>query len=108
MNTLQQKLNAEMAEFKKTYETMTPTQIYNDWYIIGFYEAYYELLLYINDNEDTYCGSQEILDWLNTFKNPFGFLYSEWLSADGALSYDWDDMFDFIEEVYKDCMANRH
>jgi hypothetical protein len=90
--TLKQKLDNEMQKFKKSYETMTPTQVYNDWYIIGFYESYYEMLThYIQANE-----IQDILDWLNTYENPLGFLYSEWLSCDDAFSGLWDDMIEWL------------
>lgn len=105
MNTLAQKLNNEMAEFKKTYETMTPIQIYNDWYIIGFYEAYYEMLMSDFIDWDDYSHIEK---WLCEFECPLQFLYDEWLSADGAFDHDWDVMFDFIEEVYEDCMRNSH
>lgn len=92
---LKQKLDKEMTEFKATYETMTPTQVYNDWYIIGFYEAYYEMLTHhivAEQNED-------ILEWLNTYENPLGFLYSEWLSCDGQLSHLWDDMIAWLQDL---------
>ena len=98
MNTLKQKLDNEMQEFKATYETMTPTQVYNDWYIIGFYEAYYEMLTHhimAEQNED-------ILEWLDTYENPLGFLYSEWLSCDGQLSHLWDDMIAWLQDLKDD------
>jgi hypothetical protein len=105
MNTLRQKLNNEMAEFKKSYEAMTPTQIYNDWYIIGFKEEYYDMLMSDFVDWDDY---DYIAKWLCEFECPLQFLYNEWLSADGEFDHDWDIMFDFIEEIYRDCMANRH
>lgn len=105
MDTLQQKLNNEMVEFKKTYETMTPTQVYNDWYIIGFYEEYYQMLITDFVDWDDY---DYIAKWLCEFEYPINFLYSEWLGVDDALNHDWDVMFDFIEEVYRDCVINRH
>jgi hypothetical protein len=97
MNTLRQKLNNEMAEFKKTYEAMTPTQVYNDWYVIGFKEEYYEMLMCDFIDWENYS---DIEKWLCEFEYPLQFLYDEWLSADGAFDHDWDAMFDFIGEVY--------
>lgn len=103
--TLKQKLDNEMQEFKKSYEAMTPTQIYNDWYMIGFHEEYYEMLSNILVDCDDY---DYIAKWLCEFERPIQFLYSEWLSADGVFNYDWNEMLDFTKEVYRDCMANRH
>lgn len=104
MNTLRQKLDKEMTEFKATYETMTPTQIYNDWYIISFYEAYYEMLAYYIEVEQ----NEDILEWLNTYENPLGFLYSEWLSCDGALSHLWDDMIAWLQDLKCDVEENSY
>jgi hypothetical protein len=106
MKELKEKLNKEMQEFKKSYETITPTQIYNDWYIISFYESYYEMLIYICDNEDAYCGCQAILDWLSTYENPLGFLYSEWLSCDTAFCGLWDDMIAWLWDLKCDVEEN--
>ena len=74
MNTLKQKLDNEMQEFKKAYDTMTPTQVYNDWYIISFYESYYEMLTFYIEEEDDKIS--DILEWLDTFKSPLRFLYN--------------------------------
>lgn len=104
MDALRQKLNDEMTEFKKSYETMTPIQIYNDWYIIGFKEAYYDMLMNGVDWDDY----DYIAKWLCEFNNPLQFLYDEWLSADGEFDHDWDMMWDFLESVYKDCLRNKH
>lgn len=95
MNTLAQKLNNEMAEFKAIYETMTPTQVYNDWYVIGFYESYYEMLSYYIEVEQ----NEDILEWLGAYENPLGFLYSEWLFCDGALCLLWDDMIAWLQDL---------
>lgn len=88
-----EKIEAEMEQFRKSYDTMTVTQIYNDWYIIGFYEAYSELLSsdYLKDQ-----GVDDEIAWLAEKENPLRYLYDEWLDADGAMSYDWDDMLDFV------------
>ena len=102
--TLKQKLNNEMQEFKKTYETMTPTQVYNDWYIICFYESYYEMLTHYTQVNEI----QNILDWLNTYENPLGFLYSEWLSCDGAFCGLWDDMIAWLMDLKCDVEENSY
>lgn len=100
--TLKQKLDNEMTEFKSTYVTMTPAQVYNDWYIIGFYEAYYGMLVHhIEENR-----IQDILEWLDTYENPLGFLYSEWLSCDRQLSHLWDDMIAWLQDLKYDVEEN--
>jgi hypothetical protein len=104
MEILKQKLNNEMTEFKKSYETMTPTQIYNDWYIICFYESYYEMLIHYTQVNEI----QDILDWLNTYENPLGFLYSEWLSCDGAFCGLWDDMIAWLQDLKCDVEENSY
>lgn len=105
---LTQKLDNEMQKFKKTYETMTPTQVYNDWYMICFYESYYEMLTYISDDKDVYRGCEDILDWLNTYENPLGFLYGEWLSCDGAFCCLWDDMIAWLMDLKCDVEENSY
>ena len=102
--TLKQKLDNEMQEFKNTYETMEPMQIYNDWYIISFYEAYYEMLTYHIEEE----RNEDILEWLNTYENPLGFLYDEWLSCDGALTHLWDDMIAWLQDLKDDVETNSY
>ena len=102
MNALKQKLDNEIQEFKKTYETMTLTQVYNDWYIIMFYESYYEFLTYLIEDEYSGYNSKDILKWLDTFENPLGFLYSEWLSCDGAFCMLYDDMIAWLADLMDD------
>lgn len=104
---LKQKLDNEMQEFKATYETMTPTQVYNDWYIICFYESYYDMLTHIGSDESTY-DAHDIIDWLNTYENPLGFLYSEWLSYDGAFCGLWDDMIAWLYDLKCDVEENSY
>ena len=96
---LKPKLDNEMQEFKKKYETMTPTEIYNDWYIIMFYESYYKFLTHLIKDETSWYKAKDILEWLNTFENPIGFLYIEWLSCDGAFCMLWDDMIAWLADL---------
>lgn len=92
-------LSNERNEFVQSYTHMDRQQIYNDWYIIGFYESYYELLM----SDFVECEEyEEIFKWLCTFSQPLHFLYEEWLSADGAFNHDWEEMWDFVETVYKE------
>lgn len=102
MTKLREKLDKEMQEFKNEYLPMAPTEVYNDWYIIMFYESYYEMLVYYieeNLNED-------IIEWLNTYDNPIGFLYCEWVSCDGSFCMLWDDMVAWLQDLKDDVEIN--
>lgn len=90
-------LDKEVKTFRKSYNNLKPIQIYNDYYIIGFYEEYYEMLM--SDYVDDYLSDEEI-KWLSKLQNPLGFLYTEWMYCDDAFSHNWDNMLDFIHEVY--------
>lgn len=90
------KLDAEITEFRKSYEDKTKKEIYNDWYVINFYESYYELLV------NNICDIKtDVVRWLNSFRRPLAFLYDEWLSCDDCFSERWDDMVDWIENLYR-------
>lgn len=90
------KLDAEITEFRKSYEDKTKKEIYNDWYVINFYENYYELLV------NNICDIKtDVVRWLNSFRRPLAFLYDEWLSCDDCFSERWDDMVDWIENLYR-------
>ena len=94
-----QKLDKEMQDFKKTYETMESIKVYNDWYIICFYESYYEMLYHINQDNSGYSDCESILRWLDTFEKPLKFLYDEWMSGDGEFSMFWDDMINWLYDL---------
>lgn len=97
--TLREKLDHEMNEFKASYNDMSNTEIYNDWYIIGFHESFYEMLScdFVESNID-----EDIIDWLIKKETPISYLYQEWLSCDGEMSYSWDDMVKWLEGVYSE------
>jgi hypothetical protein len=44
-----------------------------------------------------------MIKWLDTFENPLGFLWKEWMDCDGSLCLLWDDMiawlYDLKEEI---------
>lgn len=93
-------LDKEMQAFKDSYKSMTTTQVYNDWYIIGFYQEYYDMLttgisgqLWLDDS---------VMAWLTEKENPLGFLYDQWMSCDGSFSHDWEDMLDWVNLVYRE------
>ena len=97
-DNLVEKVENEMKSFKASYENMSPTQVYNDWYIIGFKEEFYEMLTSDFTKESHYAES---LVWLSSFENPLQFLYDQWLSCDGAFNHDWDEMLDWINSIYE-------
>ena len=89
-----EKLDKEMKEFRESYNSMEVIQIYNDYYIIGFYETILELL------ESDYVENDyiEILEWLNTKDKPLEFLYETWMNVDGPFTFSWTDNIDWIEK----------
>ena len=100
MNTrtiFRENLNREIREFRKSFQNVQPTGVYNSFYRIHFYEEYY--LLLISDFIGKYT---QLVEWLSKFENPLAFLYSKWLNHDGAFSGDWNDMVNFITNLYEE------
>ena len=101
MNTkelLKQKLDNEYSKFMTNTLKLEPMQIYNDWYVIMFYETYYEFIVYCCDTDE--YGLDEVIVWLNTFKNPLDYLYNEWLDCDRHWSLRWDDLCEWLKDLY--------
>ena len=90
-------LNREMQDFRQSFKSMRPVDVYNSFYKINFYEEYYMLL--VTDFIDEYA---QILEWLSKLSYPLAFPYNEWLSCDGAFSADWNDMINFITNLYEE------
>ena len=90
-------LNREMQDFRQSFKSMQPVDVYNSFYKINFYEEYYMLL--VSDFIDEYA---QILEWLSKLSYPLAFLYDEWLSCDGAFSGDWNDMINLIINLYEE------
>lgn len=91
------KFYKEIYEFRSSYIGMDSMQIYNDWYIIGFYETYFDMLSsgYVSDRIN-----DEIIQWFLSKDKPLAFLYDEWMDCDATISPDWNDMLNWIEELY--------
>ena len=91
------KIDSEMDRFRDSYKTMEYIQIYNDYYIIGFYETIHEILTsdYVKDNYP------EILKWLNTKENPLAYLYEKWMDMDGSFDFGWDENINWINILYR-------
>lgn len=106
-DALKEKVEAERKEFKEQYVSgqYETKRVYEDWYIIGFYESYTELLTcdYITEK-----GLEEEIRWLASLASPLGFLYEEWMGCDAAFSHDWDDMIDFICITYQEVVRDRN
>ncbi len=66
-------IDKEMEEFKASYKSLGVQEAYNDWYTIGFYESYYDMLScdFIDDKNI----EGEIL-WLSGKEKPLAFLYN--------------------------------
>ena len=90
-------LNREIQDFRQSFKSMQPVDVYNSFYKINFYEEYYMLL--VTDFIDEYA---QILEWLSKLSYPLAFLYDQWLSCDGAFSGDWNDMVNFITNLYEE------
>lgn len=90
-------LDEEMQAFKDLYKTMSTTQVYNDWYIISFYESYYDMLA----SDLVQCRLDDsAIAWLAEKESPLDYLYDKWMSSDGSLSLNWDEMLDFVVSTY--------
>ena len=96
---LKEKLKREITEFRNYYSGVQSTKVYRDWYMIGFKEAYYEMLMSDFANDDSY---NEVFEWLNQFEMPIDFLYNEWLSCDSVFNHDWDEMLRWLENLHEE------
>ena len=96
--TLCMKISAELNEFFYEELKLTKIKIYNDYYIIGFYEHYCDVL----SSEDILTRNlDDAIMWLASKEKPLKFLYDKWQEYDDvAMSYAWDDMLNWIVELY--------
>lgn len=94
-----EKLEKEMQEFRASYESKSPMEVYGDFNKIAFWEEYYSLFTsdYLSNDNDTH-----IVNWLSEIENPMQFLYDQWLDADIAFDHDRDIMSDWLESLYDD------
>ena len=99
VDILVEKVHKERDDFRKIHSIMNSMEVYNNWYKIGFFEEYSNLLTsgYI---ESEYFEDE--IRWLCGFENPLHFLYDKWLKCDGAFNYDWDEMLEWIKIIYKE------
>ena len=96
-------LETEIRNFRKSYDNMSSAHAYNDWYIIGFCESYFDLFMSGYAEYDDY---KEIYKWLSEIKSPLGYLYDVWICGDAAFNHNWDMMWDFVETEYKNYSKN--
>lgn len=97
--TLCSRLDEEISAFRNSYKAKDYTDIYNDWYKIGFYETYYEMLKSLS--KEAIELNYKIIEWLSNFRSPLVFLYDEWLGIDDPVDMSYEAMMDFIYFVYK-------
>lgn len=93
-----EKMDAEMTAFRKSYEKMSAIQIYNDWYIIGVKEEFYEMLKsgFIDNQE-----FEEELAWLAEMDAPIQYMYDYWMDCDdGAFNHNWEFLLDLVCDAY--------
>lgn len=94
---LTKKVSEERNVFRLHYADKNPLDVYDDCYKINFYEEYYGLL---TSNFTDFTKNNEVVEWLCQYENPIAFLYEQWLSCDDAFSGDWDEMLDWLDEIY--------
>lgn len=94
---LSEKIDIEISEFKSHYEGLSPMAVYNDSYKINFFESFKNMLS--NDYIDNdYNG--KVIAWLSEKNSPIDFLHEMYMGSDGEMSYDWDDMMEWVKGVY--------
>jgi len=95
---LADKVSAELHEFDETYKSMEYMQIINDWYIIGIYNCYHDMLTsdYVKNSL-----SPNIAEWLLSKEKPLAFIYDDFISSDFYFSEIWDDLLEFITNAYE-------
>lgn len=91
------KIDIEMSDFKSQYEELSPLEVYNDSYKINFFESFKNMLC--NDYIDNDVNAN-LIAWLSEKNNPIDFLYDAYIGSDVEMSYDWDDMLDWMAGVY--------
>ena len=91
------KIDIEMSDFKSQYEELSPLEVYNDSYKINFFESFKNLLCNDIMNKDI---NSNLMVWLSEKNNPIDFLYDAYIGSDVEISYAWDDMLDWIADVY--------
>lgn len=96
---LEEKLDSEIAEFRASYNKLSVAETYNDWYVIGFMEEYFDALS--SDNVSQRLGEKE-MSWLTSKEKPLSFLYDFWMGVDGAMDHDWEAIFDFVRNAYNE------
>lgn len=89
-------IDNEIKEFRENYASF-PETAYGDYYTIFFIESYYNMFASIADKID-----EDVICWLNKHKNPLDFLYGKWLSCDGNFSESWDDMSNWVEQLFNE------
>lgn len=90
------KVMAELGDFKKNNLTKRPEDIYDNWYVIGFYEEYASLIC----DSDVIADDEEMVKWLLSKENILECIYDEWLyTSEYAFNHDWDDMYSFLFEM---------
>ena len=94
-----EKIEAEIEEFRNSYNDFSIIQTYNDWYIIGFYECLYEAFA---DHLLENSVSLEAMEWLDSFEKPMRLLYDALMDESfRGISFDnYSTFADLIESAY--------
>lgn len=91
-------IDNEIKEFRENYASfLSPEAVYKDYYIIFFIESYFNMFFSTADEI-----SEDVICWLNKQKNPLEFLYGKWLSCDGNFSESWEDMSNWVKQLFNE------
>lgn len=91
-------IDNEIKEFRENYASfLSPEAVYKDYYKIFFIESYFNMFFSTADEI-----SEDVICWLNKQKNPLEFLYGKWLSCDGNFSESWEDMSDWVKQLFNE------
>lgn len=93
------KVEAERNIFREKMCAMKPTELYDAWYRINFYESYYGLLT----SDEIMLRHPELIEWLVGYETPLEQLYVHWIDCDGHFSGSWEDMIDWLLETHECC-----
>ena len=94
LETLYQKVEHEIGEFRKSFDNKMPSDVYRSSYKINFFEEYYMLL-----SSDFLGEHTDLTKWLCKIDEPLSYLYAEWLGCDAYFSESWDEMLSWLYEV---------
>ena len=97
------KIQSEVEEFRKRMTNESPEYVYSACEKVCFIETLYDMLFCTNIASDAKENiSFDAIKWLNKQKNPLEFLYGKWLSCGGNFSESWEDMSNWVKQLFNE------